>query len=149
MMAAEGTSMTKKLLFVGLMLLAVAAVVIAADAITGKWVYETQGRDGTPRQTTLDLKADGATLTGTVTQPFGGRGGGGGGAAPAPQATPISNGKVSGNNVSFEVTREFGGNSMTTKYEGTVSGNEMKLKVTMPGFGGGEPRVTDATAKKQ
>jgi hypothetical protein len=148
-MATEGISMTKKLLFVGLVLLVMAVVVIAADAITGKWVYETQGRDGTPRQTTMDLKADGANLTGTVLQPMGGRGGGGGGTPPAPQPTQISNGKVNGNNVSFEVTRDFGGNPMTTKYEGVVSGSEMKLKVTMPGFGGGEPRTTEATAKKQ
>ena len=61
----------------------------------------------------------------------------------------ISNGKVDGNNVSFEETRDMGGNSMTTKYEGVVSGSEMKLKVTSPGFNGGDPRVSEATAKKQ
>jgi len=139
--------MTKKLLFSGMILLVVALVALAADAVTGKWAYETQGRDGTPRPTTLDLKADGAKLTGTVTGGMGGRGGGGGG---APSPAPISNGKVDGNNVSFDVTRDFGGNSMTTKYEGVVSGSEMKLKVTRPDFqGGGAPVVTEATAKKQ
>jgi hypothetical protein len=52
--------------------------------------------------------------------------------------------------VSFEVTRDFGGNSMTMKYEGVVSGSEMKLKVTRPDFqGGGAPVTTEATAKKQ
>jgi hypothetical protein len=139
--------MTKKLLFAGMILLVVALVALAADTVTGKWVYETQGRDGTPRQTTMNLKADGAKLTGDVTGGMGGRGGGGGGGAPAP--APISNGKVDGNNVSFEVTRDMGGNSFTIKYEGVVSGAEMKLKVTMPGFGGGEPRTQEATAKKQ
>ena len=132
-----------------MILLAVALVALAADAVTGKWVSETQGRDGTPRQTTYDLKADGAKLTGTVLQPMGGRGGGGGGAPPAPTPAPISNGKVDGNNVSFEVTRDFGGNSMTTKYEGVVAGSEMKLKITRPDFQGGAPVVTEATAKKQ
>jgi len=142
--------MTKKLLIAGMILLAVALVALAADAVTGKWVSETQGRDGTPRQTTYDLKADGAKLTGTVLQPMGGRGGGGGGAPPAPTPAPISNGKVDGNNVSFEVTRDFGGNSMTMKYEGVVAGSEMKLKITRPDFqGGGAPVVTEATAKKQ
>jgi hypothetical protein len=104
-----------------------------------------------PRIVTLDLKADGAKLTGTILQPaFGRRGGGGGGEAPpAPTPVQISNGKVDGNNVSFEVTRDMGGNSMTTKYEGVVSGSEMKLKVTSPGFNGGDPRVSEATAKKQ
>lgn len=134
--------MTKKVLFAAMVALAVALVAIAADAVTGKWVYEMQGGPGgNARQTTLDLKADGAKLTGTVLQP------GRGGATAQPVA--ISNGKVSGNNVSFDLTRDFGGQTMTTKYEGVVSGNEMKLKVTMPGFGGGEPRVIDATAKKQ
>jgi hypothetical protein len=139
--------MTKKLLFSGMILLVVALVALAADAVTGKWAFETQGRDGTPRPTTLNLKADGAKLTGDVTGGMGGRGGGGGG-APAP--APISNGKVDGNNVSFDVTRDFGGNSMTTKYEGVVSGSEMKLKISRPDFqGGGAPVVTEATAKKQ
>ncbi len=137
--------MTKKLVFAGMILLALALVVLAADAVTGKWVYEQQGRDGTPRPTTIELKAEGATLTGTVTSAMGGRGGGGGG---APQPAQISNGKVDGNHVTFEVTREFGGNTRTTKYDGTVSGSEMKLKVTAPGRGGGEPVTTEVTAKK-
>ncbi len=133
--------MTKKLLFVGLILLTVALVAMAADAITGKWTLEQAGRQGgPPRTSTLNLKAEGAKLTGDITQA--GRGGG------DPTTSPISNGKVDGNNVSFEVTRDFGGNSMTTKYEGTVAGAEMKLKITMPGFGGGEPRTMEATAKK-
>ncbi len=132
--------MTKKLLFVGMVLLLVAFVVMAADAVSGKWTIEQPGRGGgPPRTSTLELKADGAKLTGGLTQA--GRGG-------DPTTTPISNGKVDGNNVSFEVTRDFGGNPMTTKYEGAVSGSEMKLKITMPGFGGGEPRTVDATAKK-
>ena len=140
--------MTKKLLFAGMILLVVALVALAADAVTGKWVYETPGRDGTPRQTTYNLKADGAKLTGDVAGGMGGRGGGGGGGAPAP--APISNGKVDGNNISFEVTRDMGGNSFTMKYEGVVSGSEMKLKITRPDFqGGGAPVTTEATAKKQ
>src|SRR5512142_1420107 len=104
--------MTKKLLFVGSILLIVAMVAMAADAITGKWTMEQAGRNGGPaRVSTFDLKADGAKLTGTMTMP-GFQGG-------DPMVSPISNGKVDGNNVTFEVTRDFGGNSMTTKYEGT------------------------------
>jgi hypothetical protein len=155
--------MNKKLLFVGMVLLTLALVALAADEITGKWVFEQAGRGGgAPRQTTLDLKVSGAALTGTVTAPAGGMGRGGGapggapGAAPAgapaaPTATPISNGKVTGNTVSFEVSREspMGGGPMVTKYEGTVSGAEMKLKITQPGMMGGDPRVNEVTAKKQ
>ena len=149
--------MTKKVLFVSVVLLAVALVAIAADSITGKWPYEMPafGRGGggggaapagPPRVVTMDLKADGMKLTGTVTTPGFARGGGD---PPPPTTTAITNGKVDGNNFSFEVTRDMGGNSMTTKYEGSVNGAEMKLKTTSPGFQGGDPRVSEMTAKKQ
>jgi hypothetical protein len=135
----------KKLLSVVTVLLLVALVAVAADAITGKWTLEMPGRQGGPPRTgTLDLKVDGATLTGTMTMAMGG-GGGGGGQAPAP--TPISNGKVNGNTITFDVVRDFGGNSMTQKYEGTVTGSDMKLKITRTGQDG-TPVTTDATAKK-
>jgi hypothetical protein len=140
--------MTKKLVLAGAVLLLVAAVVLAADAITGKWVYEQQGRGGgNPVQVTLDLKASGATLSGTITQPMGGRGMGGGGAPAAPQPVQISNGKVDGNNISFDVVREFNGNSMTTNYKGTVSGGDMKLTITRTGMDG-TPTSTDVVAKR-
>jgi hypothetical protein len=137
--------MTKKLLFVGMTLLVVALVAMAADAITGKWVFEVAGRQGgTPRQTTLDLKADGAKLTGTVTR-AGGGGGGGGGQAPAP--AQITNGKVDGNNITFETSQDMGGMTMVTKYEGSVSGGDLKLKITRTGQDG-TPMSQDVVAKK-
>jgi hypothetical protein len=141
--------MTKKLIFVFTILLVVAFVAMAAD-ITGKWVAEQPGRNGGPaRQTTLDLKANGATLTGTVTGGGGGGrrgGGGGGGGGGAPQAREISDGKVDGNNISFTVKVEFNGNTMVSKYEGTLSGDELKLKVTRDGPNG--PTTSELTAKR-
>jgi hypothetical protein len=131
--------MTKKLVFVVTLMLVVAFALMAAD-ITGKWVAEQPGRNGGPaRQTTFDLKADGSTLTGTVTGGMGGgrRGGGGGGGggrrggvAAVPRALAISDGTIDGNNVSFTVKVEFNGNTMVSKYEGTLSGDVLKLKVT-------------------
>ncbi len=139
--------MTKKLLFVFTILLVVAFVAMAAD-ITGKWVAEQPGRNGGPgRQITFDLKADGATLTGTMTGGMGGgRRGGGGGGGGAPQAREISDGKIDGNNISFTVKVEFNGNTMVTKYEGTLSGDELKLKVNREGRNG--PTTTEMTAKR-
>ena len=131
--------MTKKLLFVTAILLVLAIGAFAAD-VTGKWTYEQAGRNGgAPRPVTITLKQDGSTLTGEV--PGMGRGGD----APPPP-TAIKNGKVDGDKVSFDVVREFNGNSMTTKYEGTVSGSEMKLKVTREGQNG--PQTTEVVAKK-
>jgi hypothetical protein len=145
--------MTKKLLFVVTLMLVVAFALMAAD-ITGKWVAEQPGRNGgPPRQTTFDLKADGATLTGTVSGGMGGgrRGGGGGGGrrgggGGAPQAREISDGKVDGNNISFTVKVEFNGNTMVSKYEGTLSGDELKLKVTRDTQNG--PTTSEMTAKR-
>jgi hypothetical protein len=137
--------MTKKLIFVFTILLVVAFVAMAAD-ITGKWVAEQPGRNGGPaRQTTFDLKADGATLTGTMT---GGMGGGPrrGGVAAVPRALAISDGKVDGNNISFTVKVEFNGNTMVSKYEGTLSGDELKLKVNREGRNGAT--TSELTAKR-
>jgi hypothetical protein len=93
---------------------ALAVAVFAADA-TGKWSFETQGRNG-PMTQTLSLKQDGGSLTGTLA---GGRGG----------EVQISDGKVDGNNVSFNVVREFQGNKVTIKYNGVMSGDELKLTI--------------------
>ena len=144
--------MTKKLVLVGMVLLVVTLIAVAADAVTGKWTYEQPGRGGgNPTTVTLDLKADGAKLTGTILQPMGGRMGGGGGAPggapPAPTPAPISNGKVDGNNISFDLVRDFGGQSMTFSYKGVISGSEMKLTRSMTGQDG-TPMTQDYTAKK-
>ena len=115
--------MTKKLLFVVTIALVLAFSLLAAD-VTGKWVAEQPGRNGgPPRQTTFDLKADGAKLTGTML------GGGGRGGAPTP--IEITDGKVDGDKVSFTVKRETPNGAMETKYSGTISGDELTLKFTM------------------
>jgi hypothetical protein len=108
-------------------LLALASMVVLGADVSGKWVSEAMGKGG-PQ--TYNLKQSGSTLTGTIE---GGRGG----------AVEIQNGKVDGDNVSFDVTREMGGNSMTIKYSGTVSGDSMKLTMET----GRGPR--EITLKKQ
>jgi opacity protein-like surface antigen len=118
--------MTKKLLFVATIALVFTFAAMAAD-VTGKWVAEQPGRNGgPPRQTTFDLKQDGSKLTGSMT---GGMGRGGGGGAPA--AIEITDGKVDGDKVSFTIKRETPNGPMEMKYNGTVSGDELKLKFTM------------------
>jgi hypothetical protein len=132
--------MNKRIFFVALALLALACVALAADA-TGKWTMEQPGRSGgPPRVSTIELKMDGAKLTGSLTAP--GRGGG------DPTTTQISNGKVDGDKISFDVVREMNGNSFTIKYEFTLKGDAMAGKMTMPGMNGGEPMTRDVTAKR-
>jgi hypothetical protein len=55
---------------------------------------------------------------------------------------------VDGNNVYFEVKRTTQNGDIVTKYEGTLDGDSLKLKITTPGFQGGDPRVTDVVAKR-
>jgi hypothetical protein len=132
--------MTKKLLFVMTILLVASFALMAAD-VSGKWTFEQPGRGGNPgRPVTITLKADGAKLTGSV--PGFGRGGG-----EPPPPSEITDGKVDGNNVSFTVKRETPNGPVVTKYEGTVNGDEMKLKITRPGQDG-TPMTNEVTAKR-
>jgi hypothetical protein len=135
--------MTKKLLFVTTILLVVTFAAFAAD-VSGKWTYQQPGRGGgDPVPVTITLKADGAKLTGSV--PGFGRGG----AAGTP--SEIANGKVTGDSIYFEVKRAGrDGAETVTKYEGTLSGDDLKLKVTRPAFGGGDPPPPlEVTAKRE
>jgi hypothetical protein len=111
-------------------LLAVSA--FAAD-VTGKWSAEVQGRGGQTRQVTINLKASGDALTGTISGPQG--------------DTEISDGKVSADEVSFNVTREFQGNTVKMHYTGKVAGDEIKFTVTREGGQGGG-RGQEFTAKR-
>ena len=125
--------MTRKLLFVLTSALVAAATLCAADA-SGKWTFDQPGRDGNTMTVTLNLKADGAMLTGTVS---GMRG-----------ESPISDGKVDGNNVSFAVKRETPNGTFTISYKGVLDGDTLKLDVTRPGRGGGDPVTSSVTAKR-
>ena len=110
-----------------------AAALWAAD-VTGKWTAEMQGRNGNTMTITMNLKADGEKLSGTVS----GRNG----------DTDITEGKVDGDNISFKVVREFNGNQMTSVYKGKVDGDTIHFSMTMEGgggnFGGGRAREFDA-----
>ena len=126
--------MIRRAVLAVLILLAVTGVALAADAVTGKWVWESRGfgfggGGGAAMKTTLTLKADGAKLSGTITVPSFGGGPPEPGAAPQMEEVQISNGKVDGNNITFEVSREMMGNTRTTKYEGVLSGGELKIKI--------------------
>jgi hypothetical protein len=132
-------TMTKELLFVVTIALVLSFALIAAD-VTGKWTYEQPGRGGNPgRPVTITLKQDGTKLTGSV--PGMGRGGDN-----PPPPTEITDGKVDGNMVSFTVKREFNGNTMVQKFDGTVEGDTIKFKITRDTQNG--PQTNEVVAKK-
>lgn len=96
-----------------------AGAALAAD-VTGTWKASVPGREGAMMETTFTLKAEGAKLTGTVSNQWG--------------DTEISDGKVAGDNITFKVKREFGDRTMIMVYEGAVAGNEIKFKSTVEGM---------------
>ena len=108
-------------------LLAVLALAAFAADITGTW-KGTIDTPGGSFDNTFILKADGATLTGTL------QGGPSG-------DQKIEEGKIDGDKVSFAVNMEFG----KLSYAGTVSGDDLKLKVT---FGGGDMPPMDLNCKR-
>ena len=91
---------------------------------TGTWKWTQPGRNGGPdREYSVTLKADGSKLTGSYTQP--GRGGG------DPVSTDISDGKIDGNHISFDVVRDTQNGSVTNSYQGTIAGDT--ITGTQPG----------------
>src|SRR5205085_7427021 len=98
----------KRLLLAVTALLCLTFAALAAD-VSGKWTAEVPGRDGNTMTMTMDLKADGDKLTGTISGPRG--------------EAPIENGKISGDEISFSQTFEFNGNSRKIDYHGKVKGD--------------------------
>jgi len=110
-------------------LLAVGA--FAAD-VTGKWSAEVPGRGGQTRTQAMEFKIDGGALTGSFAGPNG-------------SSTPISDAKVDGDNITFKVVREMNGNTFKSIYVGTISGDEIKFKVSVEGR---EGPAREFTAKR-
>ena len=126
---------TRVVLLIAALLALCAASAVAAD-ISGKWVAQIPGRDGTPQEQIFTFKMAGDTLTGTIAT---GRG-----------DQEISEGKVSGDDVSFVVVRKFQDMEMKSTYKGKVAGNEIRFTMErqMPGGRGGSPKPVEFIAKK-
>ena len=89
---------------------AMAASARAAD-VSGKWVAQVPDSEGQPQKNTFNFKVDGSSLTGTVS---GKRG-----------KHLISEGRVSGDEITFVVNLRFNGNQMVMTYDGKISGDEI------------------------
>lgn len=109
---------------------AMAVSAFAAD-VTGKWTATMEGRNGQTREMTYNLKADGDKLTGNVATQRGER--------------EIENGKISGDEISFTMTTNMGGESRKMMYTGKLSGDD-ELKMTMKMDGSDNAR--EFTAKR-
>ena len=113
--------------------MAFAAIASAAD-INGTW-KGTAENQGQQIQRTFTFKVDGAKLTGETNSEMIGK-------------STLNEGKVDGDNISFSITANFGGNEMKITYKGKVAGDTIKLTSTFPGMDGGQPMSVEWTLKK-
>jgi hypothetical protein len=93
-----------------LMMAFTAASAFAASDVTGTWTGKMVGPNGDSMQITFTFKQDGAVLTGTSSGPMG-------------DPMTISEGKVDGDKLSFNVSI----NGMTIKHEGVITGDTIKM----------------------
>ena len=101
--------------------------------ITGTWKSSFTNQNGQVRENVFKLKAEGEKLTGTVS----GR----------QNDIAIEQGKIKGEEISFQVTREYNGSKMVFKYSGKVSGDTIKGKSESERDG--QPQKRDWEAKRE
>lgn len=106
---------------------------MAADA-SGTWLAQIPGREGNMVETTFQFKVSGAQLTGTMQNQWGER--------------EISDGKVAGDDITFTVKIEFGGNEMIFLYSGKVAGDEIKFIRERKGGDAGPIKVEFVAKRK-
>lgn len=123
--------MKKRIAFLSVCFVFAALSLAWAADVDGKWTAQVPGRGGQTRETTFTFKAEGEKLTGTVSGMQG--------------DNPISDGKISGDEISFTLKLNFQGNEITFLYKGKVSGEEIKM--TRAREGGDQPGQ-EFTAKK-
>jgi hypothetical protein len=106
----------RSVLAVAVLAMTLATAAYAAAAIDGKWVGTLNGPEG-PIQTGLELKAEGEKLTGTMS--FGPMG-----------SIALSNGKITGSDVAFDVI--LGDGAFTLPFKGKLEGEKLSLTIETP-----------------
>ena len=113
-------------------LFALVAVAVAQNAVDGKWAGEVHCGRG-PQQITVALKAEGGTLTGSIT---GGRGG----------EVAIKEGTISGTSLKFKSTQMGRGGEINMSWSGTLKGDEIAMTRTIEA---GQGQAQEFTLKRQ
>jgi hypothetical protein len=101
--------------------------------VDGKWKWNYKTRDGQETEVYVRLKREGEKLTGAYFARDG-------------KETPIENGKINGDQLTFDVNREVGDQKMLFKYSGKISGDTITGKIV---FGREKPLPHDWEAKRE
>jgi hypothetical protein len=88
--------------------------VAAAASVDGKWTAEVPGRNGT-QTNTFTFKTSGDKVEGSVTTQRG--------------DTPIADGKLAGDTLTFTITRAGRNGEQKVSYTGTVKGDSIDFSV--------------------
>src|SRR5262249_32969737 len=115
-----------------------AAVPALAADVAGKWVAHVAGAQGQGESTiTFVFKVDADNVTGTINN------------SQAPGDVEIKDGKISGEEISFTLTRNIGGTDMKVGWKGKIAGDEIKFTRSVQGGGGpGGGASTEITATR-
>jgi hypothetical protein len=93
--------------------------VASAASVDGKWTAEIPGRNGNTQTNTFTFKSSGTTVEGTMTTQRG--------------DTPIADGKVDGDTLTFTITRpgRNGGDPTKITYTGKIKGDSIDFSYDM------------------
>ena len=99
--------MSNKLLSIGVIILLIPLTLLWAVGFTGNWIAQIPSSQGIIK-TVFSFKVDGTKLTGKVITPEG--------------DTPISEGKIDGDEISFIVKQQIGEKQIIQRYRGKLAG---------------------------
>jgi hypothetical protein len=115
-----------------------AAVPALAADVAGKWTGQVPAAQGQAESViTFVFKVDGDNLTGTINN------------SQQPGDVELKEGKVTGDDITFSLTRNIGGTDTKVVWKGTIAGEEIKFTRSVAGGAGpGAGAVTEITAKR-
>ena len=125
-------------LFLGALMCVLIAVPALAADVAGKWTGQVPAAQGQPESTiTFIFKVAGDNLTGTINN------------SQQPGDVELKEGKVTGDDITFSLTRNIGGTDMKVGWKGTIAGDEIKFTRSIAGAAGpGAGAATEITAKR-
>ena len=107
-------------------LILVGLVCVYAADITGKWTTEFDSQVGVQKYV-FEFKVEGTKLTGTAISKI---------ADAAEAKTPITEGSVNGDDVTFVENLDYSGQQLKITYKGKIAGDEIKFSRDVAGQGG-------------